>query len=98
MINWLKKKKLSKKITKMEKLRNQGDVYTFESLEGSSDTKNIELDPKGVPKWVQNRCQHSSKFNAKTGIEKDHEKYRQSVYLCMVKSFKFIVKTIVLKV
>lgn len=44
MINWFKKKKLSKKITEMEKLRNQGDVYTFESFEGPSDAKNIELD------------------------------------------------------
>ena len=34
--------------------------------------RNIEFDTKGVPKRSQNRCQRSSKFNAKIGIEKTH--------------------------
>ncbi len=44
MINWFKKKKLSKKIADMEKLRSQEDVYTFGNFEGSSDAKTLDID------------------------------------------------------
>ena len=44
-----------------------------------NDHPNIwNLMPKGVPKWSQNRCQNSSKINAKTGNEKDQENHQQS--------------------
>ena len=59
-------------------------------------SKNIEFGAKGVPKWSQNWCQHSSKFNAKRGIEKDHE-IMEIISLWMVKTCKFIVKTMVLQ-
>ena len=41
---------------------------------------NIEFDTKGIPKWNQNRCPNSSKINAETGNEKDHENYRKSCF------------------
>ena len=37
--------------------------------------KNRENNGKRLPTWSQNRCQNSSKINAKTGIEKDQERH-----------------------
>ena len=36
----------------------------------------MEVDAKGMPKCNQNRCQNSSKNNAKIGSEKDHENHQ----------------------
>ena len=33
----------------------------------------MEFDARGMPKWSQSRCEHSSKFNAKIGNEKEHK-------------------------
>ena len=35
---------------------------------------------KRIPKWSQIRSQTSSKTNAKTAIEKDHELYQESCF------------------
>jgi hypothetical protein len=42
--------------------------------------KNKETNTKELPKWSQNRCQNSSKINAKTGIEKDQENQENHVF------------------
>ena len=42
--------------------------------------KNIEFDAKGVPKGSQNQCSNSSKNNAKTCNEKDHENHQNSCF------------------
>ena len=33
-----------------------------------------------MPKWSQNRCQHSTQFNAKTCIETNYEIYQNHVF------------------
>ena len=42
--------------------------------------QNIKVDTKGVPKWSQNRCQNSSKINAKTSNEKDQENHQKTCF------------------
>ena len=42
--------------------------------------KNIEFDTKGVPNWRWNRCQNSSKINAKTETEKARENNEKSCF------------------
>jgi hypothetical protein len=39
--------------------------------------KNMKNEAKTLPKWSRNRCQNSSKINAKTGIEKDQENHEK---------------------
>ena len=41
----------------------------------------MECDAKGVRKWSQNRCQNSSKNNAKTTKVKDYENHKNNVSL-----------------
>ena len=40
----------------------------------------LNLMPKGVPKWSQNRCPKSSKNNSKTSNEKDQENHQKSCF------------------
>ena len=42
--------------------------------------KYMEFDTKEVPKWTQDRCQKSSKINAKTDNEKDYEHQQKSCF------------------
>ena len=52
----------------------------FKKSSRKRSPQNIKFDAKGVPKWSQNRCQKSSKINAKTGNEKDQENHQQSCF------------------
>ena len=52
----------------------------FEKSLKKRSPKNMKFDAKGIPKWRPNRCQNSSKINAKTGNEKDQENYQKSCF------------------
>jgi hypothetical protein len=52
----------------------------FKKSSKKRSPQNMKFDAKGIPKCSQNRCQNSSKINAKTGNEKDQENHQQSCF------------------
>ena len=79
--------------TKVMHRQSFGAIYDQQSIKNQfknsspkKSTDNMEFNAKGIPKWSPNRYQKSSKNNAKTCDTK-------IMFLKMVKSLKFIVKT-----
>ena len=52
----------------------------FNKSSNKRSPKNMEFDAKGVPKGSRNRCQNSSKINAKTCNGKDQENHQTSCF------------------
>ena len=69
---------------------------TIENSSKNRSRKNMENNAKRLPKWSRNRCQNSSKINAKTGIEKDQENHENSCFSEGVKPFILTQHTILL--
>ena len=69
---------------------------TIENSLKNRSRKNMENNAKRLPKWSRNRCQNSSKINAKTGIEKDQENHENSCFSERVKPWFWAQNTILL--
>ena len=56
----------------LKKVTKKGTIVDRNSIQNiikKQSPQNSEFDAKGVPKWSPDRCQNSSKLDAKTGKE-----------------------------
>ena len=68
-------------VTHLETFLSQIDKKNYPKYhQRKRSPQNMECDPKGVPKWDRNRCNKSSKNNAKTDNEKDHANHQKSYF------------------
>ena len=68
------------------------DSTTIQQIIKKPSLRNMDFDAQGLPEWNQNRCQNLSKNNANTGNEQNSLN-KNNMFSWMVKSFKFIVKS-----